>query len=362
MEKFTEFFHGTVLGLGNNNGITLKENTEYTFKSYYKLRLDGKNTFKLFFINEVESTGNFKIGKKGDSYFIESAYAAFSHDKETEESKTCITFNGCESKKTERGESFSTDEFSVDYKKDGFLVLSFTVRTMGRTFIPGTTESASTGRVFENGREIFYDNLTLRPQFVGVKKEFAKTVAFMGDSITQGTRTAVDAYEAWTHRIGESLPENISFWNIGMGWARAYDGAQNGVLCEKGAMCDEIFICFGVNDIRAGGRTGEEVIADMEKIKDNLLKRNGSIKVHFLTVPPFNMSEFEEQQRQKINSFVKSTEEYFDIAIYLECDNKGTVNEKYMTSAEDSHPNGLGGKAVFDGFVEWQEKRKWQRK
>ncbi|MGM9551421.1 MAG: SGNH/GDSL hydrolase family protein [Clostridia bacterium] len=359
MKKFTDYYCATVLGTGNNNGIYLKSDTEYIFKSYYKLRAEGENTFRLFFINEVESTGNFRIGKKGDSYTIKHAYAAFSRDKNTEENKVDITFDLSEEKKVEVGERFSTDEFVFDYKKEGYMVLTFVVKTDSRAFLPSTNESASTGRIFENGKEIWSDNFSLRPIFIGVIKDKEKTVGFMGDSITQGTRTTPDAYEAWTHRIGNSFKENISFWNLGLGWARAYDGAENGIIIEKGAMCDEVFVCYGVNDLKSGGREADCVINDLKKIKENLKSRNENIIVHFLTVPPFNMSGYEEAQRKEINKFIKTTENYFDIAAFLEKDDSGSVIKEYMAGEDDAHPNGLGGESVFSGFEKWRESSKW---
>lgn len=359
MEKFTTLYSATVLGTGNNNGFYLKENSEYVFKSYYKLRYCKKEVFKLFFINEVESTGNFRIGKKGDSYLIERAYASFSPDKEKEERIAEITFNHASSKAVTVGERFSTDEFEFEYDSSGYMVLTFVVKTKNRVFLPSTNESASTGRIFKDGKEIWSDNFCLRPAFIGVNKPKAKTVGFMGDSITQGTRTTPDAYEAWTHRIGNSLSEDVSFWNMGMGWARSYDGAENGVLIEKGAMCDEVFICFGVNDLKSGGKKAEDVIESLCEIRKNLYSRNENIKVRFLTVPPFNMSEYEESQRKEINKFIKATEEYFDIAACLEADEQGSVVKEYMINSDDAHPNGLGGKAVFEGFKLWQEKHSW---
>ena len=225
--------------------------------------------------------------------------------------------------------------------------------------MPATNESASTGRIFLNGNEIWADGFCLRPAFIGVEKNKSKTVAFMGDSITQGTRTTPDKYEAWTHRIGMSLEEDISFWNIGMGWSRAYDGAENGVLIEKGAMCDEAFVCFGVNDLRSGGRSAQMVISDLEKIRDNLISRNENIIVHFLTVPPFNMSEYEEAQRKEINAFVRTQPGFFDIAACLEKDELGTVKEEYMANKDDCHPNGLAGEAVFKSFLSWRRENQW---
>lgn len=351
MKKFTEYFCGTVLATGNNNGINLEGDSEYVFKSYYKLRMNGKQAFKLFFINRVESTGNCRIGKKGDRFFIEKAYASLSYDKKEEEQITPITFDLSESKMVEMGEEYSSDEFFFGYNKDAYMVLTFVVKTKNRVFLPATNESASTGRIIRNGEEIYSDSFALRPAFVGVKKDFKKTVCFMGDSITQGSRIPHDTYHAWVHRIGNALDESIAVWNIGMGWARAYDAAEDKVMVQKAAMCDEVFVCFGVNDLRSGGRSSEEVIADLKKTKENILNRNKNSKVRFLTVPPFNMTEYEESQRKLVNDFIRTTDEYFDIAKHLECDNFGSVKPELMTNRDDAHPNGEGGRVIFEGFI-----------
>lgn len=359
MEKFTNYFSATVLGCGNNNGINLKGDAEYVFKSYYKLRTQGEDVYKLFFVNRVDSTGNCRAEKMGDGYEICEAYAAYSPDKETEENKVYITFDKKGTKSVMPGEEYSSDEFKFTYNPEGYLVLVFKMITKGRKFLPATNESVSLGRVIENGKEIWWDNFTLRPAFIGIKKEMRKTVGFWGDSITQGTRTGVDAYEAWAHRIGNSLESDISFWNIGMGWARAYDASLGGVFTKKAAMCDEVFMCFGVNDIRSGGRSAEELIGDIEKATALLKESNPEIKIHLLTVPPFNMTEFEEEQRKKVNEYIKGTEGYFDIAACLECDSIGTVKSEYMVNSDDPHPNGAGGLAVFEGFKAWREQSRW---
>ena len=359
MKKFTQMYSATVLGTGNNNGINLLSDKEYVFKSYYKLRTDGQNRYTLFFVNSVDSTGNCKAGKKGDGYIVTKAYAAFSPDKEQEENITPITFDSKVEKIVSVGEEYESDAFDFTYKKDGYLVLCFNVKTNGRVFLPATNESASTGRMFVDGEEKWCDNFVLRPAFIGCDKPMTKTVGFWGDSITQGTRTGIDKYEAWSHRIGSSMPDYISFWNIGMGWARGYDASLGGVFTQKAAMCDEVFMCFGVNDIRSGGRSADELIEDLEKAKALLKEQNNNIKVHFMTVPPFNMSEYEEAQRKRVNEYIKQTAGFFDIAACLECDAVGSVKSEYMASSDDAHPNGDGGKAVYEGFLKWQEKNKW---
>ncbi len=359
MKKITHYCSATVLGTGNNNGVNLKADCEYVFKSYYKLRYEGTDIYKLFFVNAVDSTGNCRAEKRGDSFIICEAYAAYSPDKETEEKRVDLTFDGKCEKTVLPGEEYETDEFNFTYQKSGYMVLVFKVKTNRRKFIPATNESMSTGRIFENGNEIWSDNFALRPAFVGIKREYRKTVGFWGDSITQGSRTGLDKYEAWVHRIGNALEEDISLWNLGMGWARCYDASLGGVFTKKAAMCDEVFMCFGVNDIRSGGRLGEEIICDMKAAKELLEQSNPDIKVRFLTVPPFNMSEFEEIQRQKVNDFVKTTDEYFDIAACLECDDYGTVKAEFMTNKDDAHPNGIGGKVICDAFMVWRRDNKW---
>ena len=359
MEKFTKYYSATLLGTGNNNTICLKEKSEYILKSYYKLRVEGEIDYKLFFVNKVDSTGNCRAEKNGDSFEICEAYAAYSPDKEIEEGKVEITFGGNKNKTVEVGETYSCDEFSFDYKKDGYMVLTFKIVTQKRKIIPATNESMSTGRIFENGKEIWWDNFSLRPAFVGVKRDKKKTVGFWGDSITQGSRTGIDKYEAWVHRIGNYLEKDISVWNLGMGWARSYDASLGGIFTKKAAMCDEVFICFGVNDIRSGGRTAQEVIVDLNTAKSLLEKENSSIKVHFLTVPPFNMSEYEEEQRKMVNEYVRSTEGYFDIASCLEKNEDGDVIDEYMTNPGDAHPNGEGGRAILESFIKWREEAQW---
>lgn len=355
MEKFTDMYSATVLGTGNNNGINLEGGKEYVFKSYYRLRTCGTDTYKLFFVNEVETTGNCRMGKKGDGYLIREAYAAFSEDMEKESENVRISFDGKPTKEVGVGERYESDPFEFTYKKDGYMVLCFKVKTDGRVFLPSTNESASTGKMYADGEEVWCDNFVLRPAFIGADRKKTKTVGFWGDSITQGTRTRNDAYEAWTHRIGSFMDADVSFWNIGMGWARAYDASANGVFTKKAAMCDEVFVCFGVNDIRSGGRCATEVVEDLVRAKELLKEENPDIKVHFLTVPPFNMSKFEEEQRKKVNDFIRTTDEYFDIAKILEEDDEGGVKREFMTSSADAHPNGEGGKAVFEGFLKWTE-------
>lgn len=345
-----------MLGTGNNNGIWLTAGKNYGFKGYYKLRAEGENKFTLFFSNSVETTGNFERGRAGGAYTIKRAYAALSYDKENEDAICPITFEGSKEKRVSPKEIFSCDEFVFTYDKDGYMVLAFEIEAEEDILLPTTNESASTGRIFEDGKEIYSDNHSFRPCFIGIRRGFEKTVGFFGDSITQGTRTENDAYEAWAHRIALSFPDSISVWNVGMGWSRAYDAAAGGLFLEKAAMCDEVFMCFGVNDIKSGGRKGEEVIADLEAAAALMREKNPDIKIYFLTVPPFDLQE--EAERKKVNAYIKAKPdgEFFDIAAVLEDGSDGAVKSEYKVAFDDAHPNGKGGEAVFKSFCEWRKR------
>ena len=144
-----------------------------------------------------------------------------------------------------------------------------------------------------------------------------------------------------------------------MGWARAYDASLGGIFTKKAAMCDEVFVCFGVNDLRSGGRSAEDVIGDLKKAKELLCEANNAIKFYFLTVPPFDTNEYEESQRKIVNEYIRTTENYFDIAACLECDDTGSVAAEYKSSIDDAHPNGLGGLAVLEGFKKWRGEAGW---
>lgn len=107
-------------------------------------------------------------------------------------------------------------------------------------------------------------------------------VDVFGDSITQGVRTALDGYEYWVARIAEGLGARYGVWNLGSGWARAYDAAADGAWLGKVKHGQgehpgsQVILALGVNDIDIGARTAEQLLGDLETII-SLLKK---------TIPP----------------------------------------------------------------------------
>ena len=70
-------------------------------------------------------------------------------------------------------------------------------------------------------------------------------IIFLGDSITQGVRTRKDGYEYWVSRIADGLGPDYGIWNIGSGWARAYDAAADGPWLAKSKQGSIVALVLG---------------------------------------------------------------------------------------------------------------------
>ena len=79
-----------------------------------------------------------------------------------------------------------------------------------------------------------------------------KSVAFIGDSISQGCGTELDKYEMWVGRIGAMLKDEYAVWNLGLGYSRGSDLANNGSLLYKARQTDIAVLTYGVNDLCSG--------------------------------------------------------------------------------------------------------------
>ena len=98
-------------------------------------------------------------------------------------------------------------------------------------------------------------------------------------------RTRPDTYEYWVARIAEGLAPAHSVWNIGSGWARAYDAASDGAWLHKAKHNDEVVVALGVNDIGTAGRSASQVLEDLQTIVAKLKGSRSGMTVILCTVP-----------------------------------------------------------------------------
>lgn len=204
------------------------------------------------------------------------------------------------------------------------------------------------------------DKLLVLPSFIGYKKFVSKKLVFFGDSITQGVRTLKDEYEYWAARIADGLGTDIGVWNLGSGWARAYDAAADGPWLNKAKQCDELMIVLGVNDIDIGCRLADELLGDLDTIISKIKAVNAEASIILATVPPFNFQEEREEIWRRVNHEILTNppagvNRVFDIAslLSLPAPNDHRIKPEYMSGKDDPHPNGIAGKAIADAFLRW---------
>ncbi|MNW53718.1 GDSL-like Lipase/Acylhydrolase [compost metagenome] len=204
------------------------------------------------------------------------------------------------------------------------------------------------------------DNLLVLPAFIGYEKPVDQQVVFFGDSITQGVRTLRDGYEYWVARIANGLGVQTGIWNIGSGWARAYDAAEDGAWLHKAKQGQQVMIALGVNDIDIGKRTAEQLLGDLATIVRLLKQNEPSTEIILFTVPPFNFSGEQEQIWRQVNETIRTVppegvSRVFDMAAVLSqpAPLEHRLRPEYMSSKDDPHPNGTAGKAVSDAFLAW---------
>lgn len=332
----------TVAGIGNNNFLTLKEGEEADFLSWYMPRKCGSLKIIIAYFNTIYSTGCSQRDKPGVAFKIICASIGYGEKiSPSPEKEVPVLFAGKESVDVREG--FLSDETELFIPEGKPLCVRLKIRALHDGELPTTDESASSGY-----RNTLRTLNVLRPNFIGYKSSFRQCLVFFGDSITQGTRTATDKYEAWSHRVGSAMPLSQSVINLGMGWSRAYDAAADGIFLRLAKQGTKVIICFGVNDIKSGMRTGENVIESLKKIVELLKENNPAADIILCTVPPFNLEPWQEEQRQKINKAVLGGEicqKVFDISSVLE-DENGRIKSQYMSAPDDAHPNGKGGEAV----------------
>ncbi|MCM3127410.1 MULTISPECIES: SGNH/GDSL hydrolase family protein [unclassified Paenibacillus] len=378
-----EYVSATAVSTATNFIMIQETAFTRTYRTYIRLRENGPLEMKFWHSNAVDSTwdvGAIARGSMaGGEWKIESAYVAVSQENRDGSvvpgSGTPITFEGEYTKQVQPGEQFWSDAVTIDVLPGRDLVFTWTITTeaAGKSF-PYNTEGLLVSSYAAEGIHASEDtgtsftpleNQLVLPAFIGYKRDVKHRMIFLGDSITQGVRTLKDGYEYWVARIAAGLNAENSVWNIGSGWARAYDAAADGSWLQKARQGDIVALVLGVNDIDIGARTSEELLEDLTSIVQKLKQKPGAEpQIILFTVPPFNFAEHREENWRTVNETIRTrppegVDYVFDIAELLSCTapEEYRIQQKYMSNEFDPHPNGEAGKQVADAFLKWfQEK------
>ncbi|WP_239004496.1 SGNH/GDSL hydrolase family protein [Paenibacillus tepidiphilus] len=374
----TEFSSVTVVSTAANFIMNAAEPFTHTYRTYFRVREGGSLTLKLWHSNAVDSTWDqgqeSRASRPGGEWSIAAAYVAdgglHPDGSVAAGTQVPVMFGGIASKAVGSGETFWSDEVRLDLPEGHYLAFTWTIKTEAAgPSVPFNVEGMlvsgydAAGELAdsESGKGFaLSDKLLVAPSYIGYKKQVQKKLIFLGDSITQGVRTAKDQYTYWAARIAEGLGTEYGLWNLGSGWGRGYDVATDGPWLEKAKQGDEVLIVLGVNDLDIGKRTADELLTDLAHIIAEIKAANPAVKVILSTVPPFNFVEEREAYWRTVNRTIlenppAGVDRVFDIAAVLSepAPQEHRIRREFMSDEYDPHPNGDAGKAVAEAFLEW---------
>ena len=316
-------------------------------RAYIKPFSYGAYEYSFLFEDTINSTyadGSItKVNEVCGGWTIHSAKAIiFASD--TVLSETQLTFGGKVEKTVGAGESICSDSINLNIEAGCELCLEI---EFSGTKIPYFEEIViPTMRLIDG--EWKADRRVPIPAMVGVARDVEKKIGFLGDSITEGIGTDCGSYAHWNAKIAEMTGDKYSYWNIGIGFARAADAASNGAWLNKAKQMDVVTICLGVNDM-GRGYSATEIKCNIESVVRIL--QDNKVRTILFTVPPFDYQGEEIEKWKTINSYIlndlsKITEVYDVVPVWGD----KAPNEQHAIYG--GHPNAQGCLALAIDFVE----------
>ena len=344
MNYFNIFKSNTLAGSGNQCFYLSDENTISTCRTFYKVFCAGEYEYSFLLSNIIDST--FSDGKESHKdliigeWKIHSAKVGITDfcDEETfnePDEMIELTFNGKAGKTIKAGEVFTTDSVILDTDDGEYICVEITYS--GKQ-IPKHEESIISSFILMGGKWLpSRDHPFI--SMVGCNRDVKARVCFLGDSITQGIGSTFNSYRHWCSVVADNLGPDYSYWNIGLGYARADDAASDGIWLYKAKQNDIVFVCLGVNDL-GRGFTAEQIKDNLNKIVTKL--HEAGCKIILQTIPPFDYEGDKIKKWNEVNSYIKcelskKVDYLFDVVEIL----KKSDDEPHMTKYGD-HPNDEG--------------------
>ncbi len=294
-------------------------------------------------------------------------------------SDRALTFNGSPSMAIPPGALAVSDPVNLQVPDLGDLAVSLYV---AGNQVAATEHTAGLQTTYVSAAGDFSgaDNLptTTTTQSVyfltGIEVDAARStraIVTLGDSITDGYQSTVDANKRWPNRLAERLTaqkggSKVAVLNAGITGNRVLhdkDGSNalarldRDVLVQSGARY--LIVLLGINDIGfPGAVTPDQIIAGHRQIIDRA--RALGLKVYGGTLTPFQAylpglyyTDVGEAQRQVVNQWIRTSKAYdavidFDKAI-RDPSNPSKILPAY-DSGDNLHPNDAGYKAMADAI------------
>lgn len=368
---FKKYVSNVPVSTGNNYIIEKGQTVKFRARAYFRPNVYGEFSWRFYFCNTLDSTfADGKVAyrnKPGGTWRINAASVAVAPDSGDDNgaevmekavpvsSVTPVTFNGNASKTVSPDECFWSDAVTFRVEEGSYLVWEWEIEGDGIPFTPDS--QVPTFCDWGDGWKFTID--CPLPAMLGCDRKVKKTIAFLGDSITQGCATTNNRYEMWVAKISFALGADYAVWNLGMGYGRGSDCATNGAWLRKAKQCDMAVLAFGVNDLESGtyrrGRsdTAEEFLDTTETLIKLLLE--AGVEVIPGTVPPFSFQPAQCGEWRKVNRAIPKLAEKYGLRLYdieRSLDASPDLGNIYTYGA---HPNAEGGTAAAQAFIKLWE-------
>lgn len=359
MKYFEKYVSNTLAGSSNQTYfITDNKDCEYTGRVFYKVFAGGRYNYSFLFSNVTDSS--YREASPANEIceqwtILEMGVAvvkspenpcditSFSEIELAEMQQ--ITFGEKNTKTVMPGEFFTTDETELEAESGDFICVEITFKG---TKIPFHDELQIPIFIYEDGKFVFNKKMPL-PQMIGCERNVKKRIGFLGDSITQGIGATFNSYNHWCAKIAEKIGRDYSFWNLGIGCAKAVDAATDGAWLFKAKQCEFVSVCLGVNDIYHTEKI-ENIKKSLAYIVDEL--KNSGVRVGIFTPFPFDWQNEKITVWNELCDYIKKDlslkcEYCFDTAKVV------GVPDKPYTALYGGHPNDTGCKIIADAFCEY---------
>ena len=370
------FVSNCALSTSHNLHATLQKGEKRTYRVLLKPTRHGDFSWRFTYSNTVDSTwedGAWSYADKPGGHFrILSCQAGCADGEGNLLSQQNVTFQGQMQKSVAPREVFSSDPLFLSIPKGHYLTFTWQLEALENDCVlPATPDSRARCYICDAGERADHAAAVYRlpgeeegcvlPDLWDADLQVTHSIAFIGDSITQGCQTREDCYEQWASRIIQGLSEHIAGRNLGLGYARARDTALNGAWLQKCKGYDVVHVCLGVNDSGFPPQSADhagEIIQNLQSTVAHLHAMNPQGKVVLFTMPPFDMTGEREQVRTRVNAAILESglgaDAVFDIARVLALD-----EEHSSLTLFGSHPDGRGGAAVAGEYLShfWPQNR-----
>ncbi len=329
-----------------------------TFRCVFTVQEYGEFEYKLFFSNAVDSTqrvsGDIYRNMPTKEYRIASAYIGVV--AEADRAEACpnmqsITFNQSKNKIVAPDERFWCDPITVNVQEGQMLLFEWTVQY---EMIPATEMCnqfyAYTLTYDEQGKVRTLSNAASvpAPDLIGCDRKVSHRIAFVGDSITQGSGATMDM--GWVAQVAKGLGTDVSCWNLGLGYAKADDVKDSPSWSYKASQYDTVVISIGTNDLNTGvyqsprSQTAQEIYSDIKKMASNFAK--AGCRVIIFTTPPYSYhSEAIIDQWLQLCKLEKQLAQNYDFGFFDLASHMVTEDGRhpaYGQSPTDGHPTSKG--------------------